>query len=258
MSKITDVLRDLGISKVKLSKYLGVSRQMIYNYLEIEDLNKWPKDKKVLLLNLLNIKSVDDLNKIKVTTDYIMSVEARIENLFDKQQVETPATAESIFDGLNSKNTELLRNILNLVKEKLEYDTNDSYNSMKYLYYFLQSFDSTKENKYLLGYTSKMSGQIKPKEFAFDEGQQFIFESIIFSAMNLFNNSKPSMDRLTESHKRFVKKIEQLQEEKLSRTLEINSLKLQALKELGYSKITESNMTEVLLKIDELESRQKK
>ena len=57
MRKLNDLLHELGISKVKLAKFLGVSRQMIYNYLELDDLNKWPKDKKVLLLNFLAIST---------------------------------------------------------------------------------------------------------------------------------------------------------------------------------------------------------
>ena len=55
----------------------------MYNYLELDDLNKWPKDKKVLLLNLLGIKSADELKNIKVDTDYIMDVETRINSLFE-------------------------------------------------------------------------------------------------------------------------------------------------------------------------------
>ena len=52
MNKLNEILQELGISKVKLAKYLGVSRQMIYNYLELENLNKWPKEKKMLLFKL--------------------------------------------------------------------------------------------------------------------------------------------------------------------------------------------------------------
>ena len=37
MNKLNDILHELGISKVKLAKFLGVSRQMIYNYLELDD-----------------------------------------------------------------------------------------------------------------------------------------------------------------------------------------------------------------------------
>ena len=83
MDRLNEILHELGISKVKLAKYLGVSRQMIYNYLELDDINKWPKDKKVLLLNLLGVKSADEINHLKVDTDYIMNVETRINSLFE-------------------------------------------------------------------------------------------------------------------------------------------------------------------------------
>ena len=86
MRKLNDLLHELGISKVKLAKFLGVSRQMIYNYLELDDLNKWPKDKKVLLLNLLGIKSPEDLDNIKIDTDYILDVETRLNSLIENSQ----------------------------------------------------------------------------------------------------------------------------------------------------------------------------
>ena len=54
MKELNNVLTELGISKVRLAKYLGVSRQMLYNYLAIEDLNKLPKEKSVKLLILLH------------------------------------------------------------------------------------------------------------------------------------------------------------------------------------------------------------
>ena len=68
MQNLNELLQELGISKVKLAKYLGVSRQMIYNYLELENLNKWPKEKKLLLFKLLNIEDGSDesIGKIKV------------------------------------------------------------------------------------------------------------------------------------------------------------------------------------------------
>ncbi|MBP3920664.1 MAG: hypothetical protein J6D28_03765, partial [Bacilli bacterium] len=81
MDKLNDILREAGVSKVKLSKYLGVSRQMIYNYLEVEDINKWPKDKKVMLLNLLGVKNVDEIQRIKVDTDYISDLDARLNSI---------------------------------------------------------------------------------------------------------------------------------------------------------------------------------
>ena len=52
MKRLNEILQELGISKVRLAKYLGVSRQMVYNYLELKSLNEWPKEKKLALLKL--------------------------------------------------------------------------------------------------------------------------------------------------------------------------------------------------------------
>ena len=64
MKDLNNVLTELGISKVRLAKYLGVSRQMLYNYLAIDDLNNWPKEKAAKLLSLLNIEEIDEINNI--------------------------------------------------------------------------------------------------------------------------------------------------------------------------------------------------
>ena len=39
VEKINLILKKANISKVNLAKYLGVSRQMVYNYLELEDIS---------------------------------------------------------------------------------------------------------------------------------------------------------------------------------------------------------------------------
>ncbi|HOZ88830.1 MAG TPA: helix-turn-helix transcriptional regulator, partial [Bacilli bacterium] len=71
MPKLNELFQELGISKVRLAKYLGVSRQMVYNYLDLKDVNKWPKEKKLLLFKLLDIDDAEasDIEDIKVTTD---------------------------------------------------------------------------------------------------------------------------------------------------------------------------------------------
>ena len=76
MDRLNELLQELGLSKVKLAKYLGVSRQMVYNYLVLDSLDKWPKEKKVLLLQLLDIKdgSKKSIESITVDTDYLMEV----------------------------------------------------------------------------------------------------------------------------------------------------------------------------------------
>ena len=45
MGRLNELLQELGVSKVRLAKYLGVSRQMIYNYLELKA--------KIRLINIL-------------------------------------------------------------------------------------------------------------------------------------------------------------------------------------------------------------
>lgn len=256
MNRLNEILHELGISKVKLAKFLGVSRQMIYNYLELDDINKWPKDKKVMLLNLLGIKSADELNTIKVDTDYIISVEARINSLFTESNNNDTNSNSSLYNGLGKKQKELLNNIMNLIKEDLEEEDNaEAYNCYLYLYHFIQSMNTSKELKYILGYVAKAAGFVKPMEFVFNEEDQFLFESLMFSAMTLYNNGGVSRTKVAESHKRFVNQIEHKIEEKMSRTLELNTIKVQALKELGYTEINEKNATEVFEKIAEIQSR---
>ena len=255
MERLNEILHELGISKVKLAKFLGVSRQMIYNYLELDDINKWPKDKKVLLLNLLGIKNAEELKNIKVDTDYILEVESRIETLFTNNNTNEEILSEDVYSGLNEENKQLLANIIDLLKERIEEDTPVNHNILLYLYNFIQSIDSTKELKYILGYVSKSTGYTKPLEFVFNEEEQFMFESIMFSAMTLYNGKNVSSSKIAEAHKRFVDKIEIRREEKIGRTMALNSLKIQALKELGYTEINDQNAVEVYEKITEIESR---
>lgn len=261
MERLNEILHELGISKVKLAKFLGVSRQMIYNYLELDDLSKWPKDKKVLLLNLLGIKSAEEIDKIKVDTDYILNVESRINSLFETtNKIDGDNTS---LNGLSEKHKELLNNIIAIAREELD-DPNDeeTFKTYEYLFHFIQAMASSKETKYMLAYMAKATGYEKPLDFVYNEEEQFVFESIIYTAFILYNNTISysgnggvSKSKLAESHKRFVNQIEHKMEEKMSRTLELNTLKVQALKELGYTAITEENAVEVLAKIAEIESR---
>lgn len=253
MDRLNDILHELGISKVKLAKFLGVSRQMIYNYLEFDSINKWPKDKKVLLLNLLGVKSSEEIDKIKVTTDYIYEVDDRLNSLC---KVEANSDANSIYDGIGKKQKVLLQDVVEILKEKLSDEKDvEGYSTVLYLYHYLQSMDTSKELKYVLGYVSKATGFTSPNEFVFNEEQQFIFESILFSAFSLYNGGGASKSKIAATHEKFVNHIEQKKEEKMSRTMELNAIKVQALKELGYTEIDNENASQVLEKMAEIQSR---
>lgn len=252
MNKLNEILQEVGISKVKLAKYLGVSRQMIYNYLEMNDVAKWPKDKKMKLFNLLDINEASEINNIIVDTEFINKVDSILNNdgsacISHSEFIE--------FRDLKPREQELLNDIIFLVKEKLNENTNDAYVTYKYLLNFIQGLENVKELKYIMGYIVKLLGFVDPEEYIFDEEQQFIMESIMHSAMILYRDGGASKSKLAEKHKKFVEEIEHKKEEKLSRTEEINSVKVQALHELGYNEIDTNNASEVLAKIAEIQSR---
>lgn len=254
MEDLNKLITELGISKVRLAKYLGVSRQMLYNYLGLDSFEKWPKEKLVKLMTLLKISDETKINKIEVTGEYILEVENRLnEGIKD-----TSSNKGFLYDlkGFNKKEQELLSDIMNLLKERLMEDKSKSvYTAYTYLYHCLQSMETTNEVNYILAYMSKSLGFTDPLEFAFNKDQQFIFESIMFSSMTLYNNGGASKTKLADAHKRFIEDIEHKNEEKLSRTQELNTAKVQALRELGYDEINESNAKEVLEKIAEIQSR---
>ncbi len=254
MDRLNEILNELGISKVRLAKYLGVSRQMLYNYLAMNSIRDWPKEKSTRLLGLLNIKGEEELANLPVDSNYIMDVESRLND-----GVKDSSDKEILTDlkGFSKKEQELLSDIINLLKDKLAEDkSKDTFFAYTYLYHFLQSMETNKDLKYILAYVSKSMGFTNPNEFLFNQDQQFIFEGILFSGLTLYNNGGASKVKLAEAHKRFVQDIEHKNEEKLSRTQELNTAKVQALRELGYTEINEDNAKEVLEKIAEIQSRQ--
>jgi transcriptional regulator with XRE-family HTH domain len=254
MKELNEILKELGISKVKLAKYLGVSRQMIYNYLEMGSLDEWPKDKKMRMFMLLNINSTEELVAVKVTSDYILKVENILSN-DEFISLRKDLTSYDLRD-LNKKYQQVIVDVVDIMKEQLNDDkTGTMIVAYKYLCHFLHLIDDLDELKYVLGYFAKANGYISPKEFAFNEEKQTTYEGIMFQAMTLFYNGGASKSKIIEAHKRFVSDIEQRNEEKLSRTQELNAAKAQALKELGYTGINDSNASDVFAKIAEIHSR---
>ena len=110
MTKLNEILSEIGISKVKLAKYLGVSRQMVYNYLDMDDINLWPLEKKMKLFNLLQIKSADEIKDIKITNDFIKHTNSLL-NDNNSIMIEKGNIA---FDGLSSEDQIVLNDIIDL------------------------------------------------------------------------------------------------------------------------------------------------
>ena len=254
IEKINEILKEASISKVNLSKYLGVSRQMVYNYLDGNDLSKIPTEKCKLLFELLNVSSKEELLKKEITSDYIDKVNSKI---FNKRK--DNETKKEIIDltGVKKEDFLLINDICLMIKNILLDEKSreeETKATLEYLYNFIQNLASNKELKYILGFFSKNFGYTSPNKYAFNENNQFVFESIMFSAMTLYSNGGASRSKLAESHHRWEEVLASKKEEKLSRTQELNTAKLQALRELGYDKIDERNASEVLDKIAEIMS----
>lgn len=253
MSKINNVLSELGVSKVRLAKYLGVSRQMLYNYLACDKLEDWPNEKATRLMQLLEVKNEAELDNITIDGDYIIKVDTKL-----NEGVKIALSNNNLGDlkGFNRKEVEILTDLTSLLKDRLKDDkTKDTYNTYVYLYHFLQSMETNKEFKYFLAFVSKLTGFTKPREFLYNQDNQILFESIMYSGFTLYNNGGASTRKVQDQHEKFVKDVEHKHEEKLSRTQELNTVKMQALKELGYTSITEENAKEVFEKIAEIQSR---
>lgn len=256
MNRLNEILQELGVSKVKLAKYLGVSRQMIYNYLELESINKWPKEKRVLLFRLLDIEDGSDstLEKIAVNSEYIMTVENKL-NQCIKDTIEIDNVSD--LKKLKKEEQQLFSDITYIIKDKLteEYKHEENVATITYIYHILQSVDNVDEVKYMLGYMSKLTGFTNPDEFKYNEDKQFMFEGIFHSAMGLYTHGGANKSRVSEARERFVNEIEAKKEEILSRTEQLNTIQVQALKELGYTSLTTENGSEVMAKMAEIESR---
>ena len=253
MDKVNEVLNELGISKVRLAKYLGVSRQMIYNYLKMDSIYDWPKEKTTRFLALFDVKKEEDFGSIELNSELIFGIDNKLSDYIKDDQEKEIFTD---LKGFNKKEQELLIDIVYLLKHRLSEDkSKETFYAYTYLYHYLQSMETNKELKYILAYMSKSMGFTDHNEYAFNQDQQFIFEAILFSGLTLYNNGVSSKIKLAEAHKRFVQDIEHKNEEKLSRTQELNTAKVQALRELGYSEINEENAKEVLEKIAEIQSR---
>lgn len=255
MECLNKVISELGVSKVKLSKYLGVSRQMIYNYLAFKTADEWPLEKRVLLMQLLNIKEFTEkeISKIKVTSELLIDVETKL-----SEYIKSNEDFENYFNvaGLNKGNKNLLIETTNLLREMLKDDASGkNANTIRYLYYFLQSIENVPENQYILAYMAKTNCFIDTEEFVFNPDRQFILEGILFSALNLYNSGGANKNKIAESRNRFVKEIDRKKEEKLGRTQKLKAINAQALKELGYTEMTPINSSEFIEKFAEIEAR---
>ena len=78
MKEASRIINEANISKVSIAKFLGVSRQMLYNYLALDRIEDLPKDKQTKLLMLFGVEKEEDFEEIKVNDEYITLLETRM------------------------------------------------------------------------------------------------------------------------------------------------------------------------------------
>ena len=113
IEKINLILKQANISKVNLAKYLGVSRQMVYNYLDGDDLSKLPNEKCQLLLKLLDVKSEkENLDLYVFAATDILNANSKIIAIGNKAD-----TVEKAFGVNLENNTAMLNNVVSRKKQ---------------------------------------------------------------------------------------------------------------------------------------------
>ena len=129
VEKINLILKKTNISKVNLAKYLGVSRQMVYNYLDSDDLSKMPAEKSNLLFRLLDVNNCNEIIEKELTDEYLQTVSNKI---FNYRKLPTKKDELIELTGLKKEEQEIITDIVFILKEMLNEDkTKDSFNSIK-------------------------------------------------------------------------------------------------------------------------------
>ena len=119
VDKINLILKEAGISKVNLAKYLGVSRQMIYNYFDSNDLSKLSNDKCQLLFKLLGVKNEKELSEVEINDIYLQEVGSKIFTNSRKSTNVHKKNEVIELSGLRREEQELISDIIFLLKEML-------------------------------------------------------------------------------------------------------------------------------------------
>ena len=179
VEKIKEILEKANVSKVDFAKYLGVSRQMVYNYLDGDNLDKLPKEKRNKLFKLLDVRTMEEIIDIKIDRAYLDKIDARLSNKKNNKNKDELLTG---IEGFKKEEQEILSDIVFLLKEMLNEDkTKQTYITLTYVYHFLQSMSNTKELRYMLAYVAKASGFVKLYTIIF-----LIFLYILVAVLKMF------------------------------------------------------------------------
>lgn len=235
MKNISDLLKKLNISKVNMSKYLGVSRQMFYNYLALDKLEDWPEEKRECIQSLFGINTFDDIKYIEITPELKKEVKEQVDSAIKERK---DLDINKDINDFEEESQKLLLKIFNNLKTNLEKDKKylTTYN---YLYYFLIEMDQNDDLKYVLSYFSKLFRHTPVNEYKYDRSGQYILEAILYTALNLYNNGSASEKRLAKSHEKFESFVQGRFSKDLTQTQELAQIRIEAMEKLNIEDVND-------------------
>jgi len=248
MEELLSLIRRINISKVELASYLGVSRQMVYNYLSFASVDDWPKDKKIKLLDLLEVDNFDNIDDITVDSAYLIKIQDKLNSC---KKSSSPIKGVD-FENLSIKSQETVIDFYKILK-----DIEQSEDSQlgETCIDILNSSLLKKELKYMLVYFAKLLGKLEPKTYQYNQEDQYALEAILYSAFQLYKSKNYSLSKLELAHRKFEKEINDAAKERAENTQILSVTKTIALRELGYDELTTDNAEEVFSKMAEIQSR---
>ncbi len=244
MSQVLLLIDKLNISKVSLANYLGVSRQMIYNYLSYDSIDYWPVDKRIKIMDLFDVNNTEELDDLKITNELLHHISKKLNNISDE-------TIAIKLEDLSKKEEHILLDVLSMLRS----DESMLKGNFETMLAFIETAQLSTEFAYLIEYLAKCISKKDLQEFVYNEKEQMAFEAIIYSAFQLYRSDQYSKKKINLLHEQF-REDQKLKNLALSQeTNTLNLAKVIALRELGYEDVTTSNIDEVLKKMAEVRTR---
>ncbi len=248
MDELLNLIRRINISKVELATYLGVSRQMVYNYLSFPSVDDWPKEKKIKLLELFEINSFDEILDIVVDSAYLIKIQEKLNSV---KKSNSPIKGVDL-ENLSMRSQETVIDFYKILKD---IESSEDIYLGETVIDILNSSLLKKELKYMLIYFTKLLGKLDPKEYHYNKEEQYALEAILYAAFQLYKSKRYNLSKLELSHKKFEKEIHDAAQERAENTQILSVTKTIALRELGYDELTTENAEEVFEKMAEIQSR---
>ena len=239
-NETSEIIKNPIIKKIKRKLFIDSLALQITNDTFIEDYVNGN-----ITMDKLNNTYIKELTNNKSSNQLNMTEDLNISDIIDELRIYVDRkTFPKIMENKTLVNS--VSNLVNGLKNEMQAN--------------LEEMIKKADSKYLDILLKELKDEVKEEKGEDDmmENTSSVIDSIEIN--DLFNNEQIEANSKFEQYDDmtlFNKMVLSLntEEEKLSRTQELNTVKIQALKELGYTEINEDNAKEVFEKIAEIQSR---